>query len=247
MNVTGVRQRDDVVPGAWRDSTLVAEACAQMLVGHHLGRVLDAGGGEGFVTAYLMRHRVVDEAIVFDPDETLLAEVPAPIQTRRGRLEDLDSSHGEFSTLLSRQVLHYLDEPAAILRRAGGRLRPGGAIYVGQMVAPDPHTADWLGRVAGWASPTRHRVWTADQLLTTFTRAGLSLQRAAVMPQRVTLADLASASDPAGDPALYLTGDPASDEPLEKTIQTKLSVRGRRGTLSCQVYWLHALLRVSSG
>ena len=234
MGGVGLCQRHDHELPLWRESAEVAESCAQMLLEHRLGRLLDAGGGEGFVTAYLMRNRVVDEAVVFDRDETLLAEVPPPIQTKRGRLEHLDSSDGEFSTILIRQVLHYLDMPVATLRRVGGRLRPGGAIYVGQMVAPNPRAARWLGAAAGWVSPTRRRVWTVNQLLTTFATAGLVLEKAAVVPQRLPLADRVRTSCvPACAP---------HDE-----IHSVLRVEDRRGTVTCRVYWLHALLRNGGG
>jgi hypothetical protein len=153
-----------------------------MLRDQHLGRLLDAGGGEGFLSSYLMNRRPVDEAVVYDHDPCVLAGVPAPITTVCGRLEELDGSHGSFSTILLRQVLHYFATPQPVLRRIAQRLLPHGQLYVGQIIATDEPAAHWLGENAFWISPPRQRVWTIDDLLTTFSGAKLTMERAVVVP-----------------------------------------------------------------
>jgi len=210
---------------SWRDSAEPAEMCAQLLTGHPLGQILDAGGGEGFVTAYLMGSRAVETATVVDQSDHLLAQVPPPIRTKRGRLEDLGPEDGEFSTILVRQVLHYVESPETVLGRLRDRLQPAGAIYVGQLVAPDPASARWLGGAASWVSDTRRRVWTMDQLLATFARAGLRLERAAVVPQWQVL------------------NRSAPPQPEHDEVRRLLRLTERDGTVCCRIFWLHALLR----
>jgi SAM-dependent methyltransferase len=221
---TGMSEPADLSdPLPWPESVRVAEACAQLLIGHRIGRLLDAGGGNGSLTTYLMRHRVVDAATVLDLSDGALAKVPPPIMTKRGRVEDLDTSDGEFATILMRQVLHYIGSPVAALECLRGRLLPGGVIYVGQIVAPDADAARWLGDAARWVSPSRHRVWTVDQLLVTFANARLRLDKATVLShwQALDLRNGARITDHA---------------------RRCMPVRRSNGAICCRVFWLHALL-----
>lgn len=213
-------------PQPWPGSAQVAEACAQLLLDHRLGRLLDAGGGAGILTGYLMNSRVVDAATVLDRHESVLAEVPAPIKTKHGRVEDLGDSDGEYTTILLRQVLHYVESPEMALRRLRNRLRPDGALYVGQIVAPDRVSARWLGQIANWVSPTRHRVWTADQLLVAFSQAGLGVRRATVAPHWQVIDKRAR----------------GHVESLSDRVRTTMPVEDRRGSVACRLYWVHALL-----
>jgi ubiquinone/menaquinone biosynthesis C-methylase UbiE len=211
----------------WRQSFLVAEACARLLLDHPLGRLLDAGGGEGMVTTYLMRSRKVDEAVVLDQNRGLLDQVPPPCHTKVGRIEDLGRSDGEFDTILLRQVLHYVASPEKALRTLRGRLRPGGAIYVGQMVAPNVNAATWLGTAANWVSAKRHRVWTVDQLLTRFASGGLSVEQASVVPHWQVLDDQAR----------------EHRESMPGAVKVALPVEDAPDGPYCRIFWLHALLR----
>jgi hypothetical protein len=145
----------------------------------------------------------------------VLARVPPP--------EDLDTSDGEFETILMRQVLHYVGSPVVALRRLCGRLLPGGAMYVGQMVAPDADTARWLADAARWVSPSRYRVWTVDQLLVTFANAGLRLDKATVLSH--------------WQPLSLRHGVRLTDH-----ARRSMPVRRRHDAICCRVFWLHALL-----
>lgn len=249
-------QPDPGLPlGTWRSSDKVADACAQLLTHHPLGRLLDAGGGEGFVTRYLMSYRAVETAVVVDQCDDILSQVPEPIQTKRGRLEDLGHDDGEFSTILVRQVLHYIQSPETVLGRLRRLLGPGGVIYVGQLVAPGPASARWLGDAAHWVSPTRHRVWTANQLVATFTQAGLRLEQAVMVPHWQALDEAAKADhDPTNDNQAdhdRAEGTPGRSRAARSSagcteVRRLLKVREHEGTLCCQVYWLHALLRAET-
>lgn len=211
----------------WRNSPEIADVCAQMLADHPLGRLLDAGGGEGFVTAYLMRSRVIDEATVLDQSATVLTSVAPPIVAKCGRLEDIDDSTGDFATILVRQVLHYVKSPVRVLRRLGEHLSANGVIYVGQIVTAEASSARWLGAAAHWTSPPRRRVWTVDSLLTTFALAGLRPEHLVVIPHWQVL-DLATGLDN----AVYDHG-----------AHYLFPTRRRDGRVFCQVLFLHAILR----
>jgi SAM-dependent methyltransferase len=209
-----------IVAGAWRTSEAVAEECSRLLGDHRLGRVLDAGGGSGVLTGYLLRHREADDACVLDTDPGPLAEVVPPMTAKHGRIEDLTAADGPFDTILLRQVLQYVDEPVATLRRVADRLADGGIVYVGQLVTPDPESARWLAQRARWVSPTRRRVWTVDHLLVTLGQAGLHLNRATLVPH--------------WQPLTVHTGASA--------VRGTMPVRATLGVVQGRVSWLHATL-----
>jgi SAM-dependent methyltransferase len=227
------------VPVPWPRSEVVAQGCVRLLSGRPLGRLLDAGGGAGLLTAYLLRTRVADTALVLDRDPVALAAVPPDIATRHGTIEDLTEADGRFSTILLRQVLHYSPEPDVTLRRLRDRLDPHGVLYVGQIVAPDPESAHWLGTAANWVSAKRSRVWTVDQMLGAFAAGGLRLKRATLLSRWQALDDQARGHrfdrpDSAG------TRPAAADAPAP--VRAAMAIEERHGTMYARVCWFHALL-----
>lgn len=106
-------------------------------------RILDAGCGNGRVTA-LLRRFAPDATEVVGIDLTSsdvaaenLAGAPNVHFENRDLLEDL-SSLGEFDLIYCQEVLQHTDDPAAAFRNVAGRLAPGGeiAIYVYKVKPP---------------------------------------------------------------------------------------------------------------
>ena len=101
-------------------------------------RVLDLGCGPGLVTLVL-RERVgpdgrvvaVDEAEHWlrHLDETAKARGFGNVETRRGRIEDLDFAE-QFDVVFARWVFSFLPDPAAIIRRLAKHLTPGGVVAI---------------------------------------------------------------------------------------------------------------------
>lgn len=106
-------------------------------------RVLDAGCGNGRVTALLRRH-AVDETQVVGIDLTAshiaadnLAGAPNVHFEKRDLLEDL-SGIGKFDLIYCQEVLHHTADPAGAFRNLTHCLADGGeiAIYVYKLKAP---------------------------------------------------------------------------------------------------------------
>jgi SAM-dependent methyltransferase len=163
-----------------RDSSVAAHAVS-LLRGRPLGDVLDAGGGTGALAQALTEALDWRSALVVDASDAMLHFVPAHFDARVSRLEDLRDV-GTFDTVLLRQVLHYLEDPAEVLYGLRRALRLGGRFYVGQIVAPDQLCAQWLADISQHVSPNRRRIWTVNTLVSLLADTGFRLESAAIHP-----------------------------------------------------------------
>jgi ubiquinone/menaquinone biosynthesis C-methylase UbiE len=97
-------------------------------------RVLDLGSGAGNVARLAAEMVGPDGAVVGierDPAAVALARrrtAEANVEFRVTDVETLDGVEDGFDAVVGRLVLMYLADPAAVLRRAATRLRPGGLI-----------------------------------------------------------------------------------------------------------------------
>jgi SAM-dependent methyltransferase len=100
-------------------------------------RALDAACGPGIVTEALSAAGL--RAVGVDLTAEMVAEARAG---RRGTFVRGDASRlpfgdGVFDVALSRNALHHMEGPAAIVREMARVLRPGGRLVVEDMLAPD--------------------------------------------------------------------------------------------------------------
>ena len=120
-------------------------------------RILDAGCGNGRVTA-LLRHYAPDEAEIVGIDLTAaavarenLAGLPKVTIREKDLLEDL-SDLGSFDLIYCQEVLHHTSDPQRAFRNLATRLNPAGeiAIYVYKLKAHLREYADDFirGRIA---------------------------------------------------------------------------------------------------
>lgn len=112
-------------------------------------RILDAGCGNGRVTALLRRYAPADAAIVgfdltaADVARANLAGLPGVSIYTKDLLGDLTDC-GEFDLIYCQEVLHHTSDPQGAFRNLVKRLAPGGeiAIYVYKLKAPLREQAD---------------------------------------------------------------------------------------------------------
>ncbi|SFS90967.1 class I SAM-dependent methyltransferase [Saccharopolyspora flava] len=129
-------------------------------------RVLDLGSGAGNVSL-LAAERVGPQGSVLgiDRDESTVERARAEL-ARRGvtnveyqvaDVQTLDGVDGEFDAVVGRLIYLYVPDPAASLRQAYARLRPGGVVAVQEMDLTDrwahPMTPLWQ-QVRGWTLRT---------------------------------------------------------------------------------------------
>ncbi|MEN9938430.1 MAG: hypothetical protein RLZZ387_5009 [Chloroflexota bacterium] len=156
-------------------AALVAAAGAQ---GHE--RVLDMGSGAGHTALALAPHVASVTAVdladaMLEQGQRLAAERGiANITFVRGDVEQLDFPDASFDIVSSRYSAHHYPRPAAALREAARVLRPGGALLLADIVAPDEPAHDtFLNAIELLRDPSHVRDHTVAQWLTLMAEAGL--------------------------------------------------------------------------
>jgi SAM-dependent methyltransferase len=146
-----------------------------------LGRLVDVGTGTGRMIE-LLGHRA-DSALGIDRSPEMLrlargrieASGLARAEVRRGDMYALPGNDGSVDTLVLHQVLHFADDPAAVLGEAARLLAPGGRLLIIDFM---PHRREEL------RERQRHvRLGFGDaQVIDWLAAAGLSGQVAAQLP-----------------------------------------------------------------
>ena len=97
--------------------------------GRHL-RVLDLGGGDGTISAEVLRaRRAAGDVTVVDYDHRRTAKTPAGVVI--GHVTDLAEvpADATFDLVVASAVLEHLPEPGPVLTELLGRVAPGGTFY----------------------------------------------------------------------------------------------------------------------
>lgn len=159
----------------------VEAAIAKALEAGSLGHLLDIGTGTGRMIELLGPRATSALGIDRSPEMLRLARGRiegaglAHGAVRRGDMYALPPADGSIDTVIIHQVLHFADDPAAVVAEAGRVLAPGGRLLVVDFM---PHGREEL------RSQQRHlRLGFADdQMLEWMAAAGLTGRVAARLP-----------------------------------------------------------------
>lgn len=118
------------------DDAQVEKALAQALASEPLGRVLDIGTGTGRMAELFAEN--ADHVVALDKSPAMLRLARARLQHLgsdriemvQGDFTDLPQPAGSIDTVLFHQVLHFAQDPAAVLREAARVTRKGGRIAI---------------------------------------------------------------------------------------------------------------------
>jgi ubiquinone/menaquinone biosynthesis C-methylase UbiE len=118
------------------------------------GRCLEIGAGTGL---NLDRWPEVDELVLSEPDEHMVARLRRKLDSDRRRAEVVQAPAGDlpfpddsFDTVALTYVLCTVPDPAAALREIDRVLKPGGQLlFLEHVRSPDPKLARWQDRLHG--------------------------------------------------------------------------------------------------
>jgi ubiquinone/menaquinone biosynthesis C-methylase UbiE len=112
----------------------------------HLARVVDLGCGPAEIPVRLARAVAAAHITAVDGSAAMLrlahesiraARIQSRISVHHGRLPDLALPEHSFDAVLSKDMLHHLPDPQVLWREARRLVRPGGAVYVMDLIRPD--------------------------------------------------------------------------------------------------------------
>jgi ubiquinone/menaquinone biosynthesis C-methylase UbiE len=125
----------------------------RLLGSGHLGRVLDVGCGTGYLGLGLAAAGQVDDLHLVDLSPGMLARAGANADGLgvratfvRASATSLPYPDGAFDAVVSRGVLHHLQDVPAALREWRRVVRPGGPVLA--LSEPTP----WADRIGGWSA-----------------------------------------------------------------------------------------------
>jgi ArsR family transcriptional regulator len=161
--------------------TAVEAAIVAVFAGAQLGRFVDIGTGTGRMIELLGPRAESALGIDRSPEMLRLARGRiegaglAHAEVRRGDMYALPCADGSVDTLVLHQVLHFADDPAAVIGECARVLAPGGRLLIVDFM---PHDREELR--------TRQRHvrlgFTDDQILDWLRLAGLTAAVAARLP-----------------------------------------------------------------
>lgn len=144
------------------------------------GPVLDLGTGTALIPVALCRRAPSARIVAIDLAETMLARARRRVQEggcadrvelRRVDAKGLPFADASFATVMSNSIVHHIPEPAVVLRDALRVLRPGGLLFVRDLLRPgsDARVRELVRQHASGAS--EHQRFLFDASL----RAALTL------------------------------------------------------------------------
>jgi SAM-dependent methyltransferase len=173
------------------DLAALVEAAAAR--GHE--RALDVGSGAGHTALALAPH--VASVTAVDLADEMLAQGQAlaaergiaNITFQRGDVERLELPDAAFDIVTSRYSAHHYPRPAAALREIARVLRPGGALLLVDVVAPEEPASDtFLNAIELLRDPSHVRDHSVSQWLAMLAGAGLEGERLGQWPLRLDFA-----------------------------------------------------------
>lgn len=137
----------DAIRSLHTDEAKVEKTILDLLGGALLGEVLDIGTGTARMLQVLAP--LSERGLGVDISSDMLAVARANLdeagvencRVQGGNMYSLDMPGESFDTVILHQVLHFADDPSAVLGEAGRVLRPGGRILVVDFA---PHNLEHL-------------------------------------------------------------------------------------------------------
>lgn len=162
-----------------------------------IGKLLDAGGGTGYLSWYLYQHlgKKFETITIVDISRNMLdeAEVKSnyPVRTHNSSIETFcRTTTLEFDTILIRQVLHYVDDVDMVINLLKDILSDSGNLYVGQILVDDREIRDWHDELMKEISKNRRRTFIYDEFISQFEKNGFEVVEVKLIDYEENFTDL---------------------------------------------------------
>lgn len=129
------------------DSELLDQLLIEAVAAGQCEKLLDVGTGTGRILQLLAGH--IGQGLGIDLSHDMLRVARTNLdrrearncQVRYGDMYQLPVGDGEFAAVTLHQVLHFADDPEAVLTEAVRVLRPGGRLLIVDLLS---HDSEWL-------------------------------------------------------------------------------------------------------
>lgn len=137
-----------------------------------LGDILDAGGGTGYLSTYILKDTKFNSLTIVDSTIEMLN-----IAKQRNPYANLinqsiesyaKNSNKTYDIVLARQILHYVEDVDVALSALEILLKDDGYLYVGQFIVPDLESDKWHSNIIRSISKNRKRSFELETFLKLF-------------------------------------------------------------------------------
>lgn len=144
-----------------------------------LGDVLDAGGGTGYLSTYILEDAKFRSLTIVDASIEMLAIAkqrnPRAILINQPIETYAKNSDKRYDIVLARQILHYVNDVDIVLDALNILLKDNGYLYIGQFIVPDLASDKWHGNIIHHISKNRKRSFEFSSFLNVFIDHGFEL------------------------------------------------------------------------
>ncbi len=209
-----------------------------------LGRLLDAGGGTGYLSWFLSSKLPSDSITILDASSNMLLQAKERLPYARTVCDSLESfclsSSEKYDTVLARQILHYVDDVDLALSCLRKMLKKEGVIYIGQFVVQDSASDDWHMALIQRISKSRKRSFVQAELIRQCEKSGFKVLNSCCTDYEENLMDFFKRR--MNEETEYSALLDASKKSLNRQVISSLSIRTTNNNLFFTVQFCHLLL-----
>ena len=144
-----------------------------------MGNTLDAGGGTGYLSSYLLKKIPASSITIVDASQNMLAIARERIPDAKLINKSIESfcltNTLKFDTIIARQIFHYVDDVDIVLNLLKEQLSNHGLFYVGQFVVCDDEADIWHKNLIQKISTNRKRSFTLNGFQNIFESNGFRI------------------------------------------------------------------------
>lgn len=227
-----------------KDKTINSVPIRFLSCRNSLGRVLDAGGGTGYLPYFLSQRLPVTSITIVDASMNMLKKAKERLPQASLLCQNIETfcrdSDEHFDTILARQIFHYVDDVDVVISLLQDRLEKDGLLYVGQFVVGGREADQWHERFIQKISRNRKRSFLLKDFLALFKKHNFHIWEVETMDYEENVQAFYQRKTNSGISYAHLLQS-AKNSLSEEAVQ-QLAVRTTEDNLFFTVQFCHLLL-----